>query len=178
MNYFKSSRLALRAVEPEDLELYYQIENDTELWRNSVTTAPFSRYALRRFLEQASCDVYADGRVPLVITLHDGTPIGLIDMYDYSVAHQRAEVGIVVRTPWQRQGYALEALQLLSRYAACHLHLHQLYAIVAADNVPAARLFSKAGFRVSGRLADWLCRDVAEYVDASIFTLFLRQSFS
>ena len=168
MNYFRSKRLVLRAVEPEDLELYYQIENDTTLWHTSVTTAPFSRYALRRFLEQASCDAYADGRVPLVACLHDGTPIGLVDMYDYSVAHELAEVGIVIRTPWQRQGYGLEALQLLCRYAACHLHLHQLYAIVAATNQPAIGLFTKAGFRASGRLTDWLRTATADYVDAII----------
>ena len=34
----------LRALEPEDLEFFYSIENDPELWDVSDYTTPYSRY--------------------------------------------------------------------------------------------------------------------------------------
>ena len=33
-----------RAMEPEDLDLLYTIENDTKLWNIGVTSVPYSRY--------------------------------------------------------------------------------------------------------------------------------------
>ena len=46
----------LRAMEPEDLELLYQIENDESLWGVSTTNVPYSRYALHDYMAHASGD--------------------------------------------------------------------------------------------------------------------------
>ena len=51
-------KITLRALEPEDIELLYSWENDTELWQVSNTLAPFSKYVLTQFIEsqmQAPC---------------------------------------------------------------------------------------------------------------------------
>ena len=53
----RSSRILLRAVEPEDLDLMYLIENDTQLWTSGVSTVPYSRYALRQFILKSSNDM-------------------------------------------------------------------------------------------------------------------------
>ena len=36
----------LRAIEPEDLDILYGIENDMSLWNDSITSVPYSRYML------------------------------------------------------------------------------------------------------------------------------------
>ena len=36
----------LRALEPEDIDFLYQLENDQTLWEVSETQAPFSRQLL------------------------------------------------------------------------------------------------------------------------------------
>lgn len=36
----------LRAIEPEDLDVLYTIENDTKVWNVSTTNVPYSRYVL------------------------------------------------------------------------------------------------------------------------------------
>ena len=38
--------IRLRAIEPEDLDLLYQIENDSSLWDVGTTNVPYSRYTL------------------------------------------------------------------------------------------------------------------------------------
>ena len=43
----------LRAMEPEDLDLLYKIENDERLWNVCTTNVPYSRYVLRDYIANA-----------------------------------------------------------------------------------------------------------------------------
>ena len=38
--------VTLRAIEPEDLDLLYQIENNQQLWHVGATNVPYSRYTI------------------------------------------------------------------------------------------------------------------------------------
>jgi diamine N-acetyltransferase len=62
--------ISLRALEPEDLELLYQWENDPTVWLLSGTMAPFSRYVLKRYLENADARPAVKG---VVVKEIDGT---------------------------------------------------------------------------------------------------------
>ena len=113
----------LRAAEPEDLDLMYLVENDTALWEFGNTNVPYSRFALRQFIEQTSNDINTDGQVRLVIALSSNrNAIGFVDLQNYDLRHRRAEVGIVIMPEWQRQGLGNEVLQLLEEYAYNHLY--------------------------------------------------------
>ena len=138
----------LRAAEPEDLDLMYLIENDTDLWAVGRSNVPYSRFALRQFIEQTNNDINSDGQVRLVIALNENrNAIGFVDLQNYDVRHRRAEVGIVLLPEWQHQGFANEVLGILGRYASKHLFIHQLYALVSVDNVAAQTLFANAGYK-------------------------------
>mgnify|MGYP002625198215 CR=1 FL=1 len=65
-------QVRLRAMEPEDLEMLYSIENDPEVWGVSCTSVPYSRYVLHDYLAQSSGDIYADRQVRLVIEVAQG----------------------------------------------------------------------------------------------------------
>ena len=148
----------LRAAEPEDLDLMYLVENDTSLWTVGSSNVPYSRYALRQFIEQTSNDINADKQVRLVIAQTENrNAIGFVDLQNYDPRHRRAEVGIVLLPEWQHQGYANEVLGILDRYASKHLFIHQLYALVSVDNAAAQSLFSKAGYKRTATLPHWLC---------------------
>ena len=43
MTYLTGKKIALRAIEPEDLDDLYRWENDSSLWIYGCTIAPFSR---------------------------------------------------------------------------------------------------------------------------------------
>ena len=70
-----SERITLRAVEPEDLDLMYIVENDTRLWPVGSATVPFSAYALKQFLSETHNDIYRDGQLRLVIEGTDGVVV-------------------------------------------------------------------------------------------------------
>lgn len=43
MSYLSGTNIYLRAIEPEDLDILYQWENDSSLWVHGCTLAPFSK---------------------------------------------------------------------------------------------------------------------------------------
>ena len=126
--------MRLRAIEPEDLDVLYQIENDRSLWHVGTTNVPYSRYTLHDYIATSSDDIYADRQLRLVIEDDQRQVVGMADLVHFDPQHQRAEAGIVIMQPHRRKGYALSALNALADYALHTVHLHQLYAVVAADN--------------------------------------------
>ncbi len=156
----------LRALEPDDLEFLYALENDPDIWGVSDTLAPVSRHALREYLAHATADFYVVRQLRLVITTDIGGPaVGVVDLFDYDPLHQRAGVGIAVLARERRHGYARQALALLQTHAREVLRLHQLYATVGANNRLSMKLFRAAGFRRVGTRRAWL-RTAAGWVDA------------
>lgn len=153
--------IALRALEPSDIDKMYAWENDTDIWPVSGTLTPFSRHTMEQFVKVAHQDIYTNRQLRMAIQTkasagkHSET-IGYLDLYDFEPAHLRAGVGILVADKKnRRKGYALESLNLLSSYAFKVLNLHQLFCHVHVNNEPSIRLFSAAGYKCNGEMADW-----------------------
>ena len=164
--------MTLRALEPEDLDLLYQIENNRDLWQVGATNVPYSRYTLHDYIATSSDDIFADRQVRLIIENEQGDAVGIVDLVHFDPQHLRAEVGIVILPAFRRMGYALSAIQALCDYAVRIVHLHQLYAVVDNTNQAALSLFEKAGFKSRNTLTEWLF-DGREYHDAVLMQRFL-----
>lgn len=147
----------LRALEPEDLDFVYEVENDTSVWEVSHTQAPYSRFLIRQYLENAQQDIYEAKQLRLAIISNDsGKAIGLIDLFDFDPQHRRAGIGILIKNAEQRgKGIGKEALGLLIDYAFSVLDLHQLYANIDPENEASIRLFTTFGFVQCGMKRDW-----------------------
>ena len=158
-------KVILSAMEPEDLDMLYRIENDTQLWDVGSTNVPYSRYTLHDFIAHSSNDIYADRQVRLIVEDGQGNALGLVDLMNYDPSHNRAEVGIVIMQPARHQGYGRAAMEALHHYASSILHLHQIYAIVAATGVDTRSLFCNIGYQETAVMPDWLF-DGHEYLDA------------
>ena len=153
--WLKNDRMVLRTPEPEDLELMYAMENDTELWSVGNTLLPYSRYTLRTYLEQSKQDLFAERQARFVMELTSGETVGMIDLVDYDPLNSRAEVCIGVLGKYRGKGIASEALQLLCEYSFRRLRVHQLYAYVGVENTESCKLFVKQGFVEAAVLKDW-----------------------
>ena len=157
--------VTLRALEPEDLDMLYRIENDRELWDVGCTNVPYSRYVLHEFIAQSTGDIYTDRQVRLIVEDSSRQTVGIVDLQNFDPQHRRAEVGVLIVSSQRRQGYACSALTQLHRYAAQTLHLHQLYGFVSASNVAATGLIRCLDYQFSEPLTDWLY-DGRDYHDA------------
>ena len=166
------TKIRLRAIEPEDLDLLYRIENDTRLWNVGTTNVPYSRYTLHDYIATSADDIYADRQVRLIIETEEGQTVGIADLMNFSPQHMRAEVGIVIVDEERRKGFAAAAVDALCDYARRVLHLHQVYGVAAAKNQAAISLFQKAGFERHSVLEQWLF-DGKKYQDALLMQRFL-----
>ena len=163
-------KIRLRAIEPEDLELLYKIENDVRLWNVGATNVPYSRYTLHDYIANSADDIYADKQLRMIVEDMEGKTVGIVDLMNFSPQHLRAETGIVILDAERRKGYATEALNALCDYAGRVLHLHQLFAFVDCKNEASVNLFLHSGYNESARIKDWLY-DGREYRDAVMMQL-------
>ena len=165
------SEITLRAMEPEDLELIFRIENDSEFWRYGTSSVPYSRWTLRRFIETSANDLFVDQQVRLVIQGKDSTgnpvSLGLADLVNFSPRHHRAEISLAILPEFQGLHIGERVVHELENYAHS-MGLHQLYAIIAVTNLPATRLFQRMGYDSSTLLKDWLFSD-DKFVDAHVW---------
>lgn len=168
----KLPEVILRAMEPEDLDTLYRIENDFDLWGVGATNVPYSRFALHEYMANATGDIYTDRQVRLVICDTEGNTVGLLDLMNFNPQHQRAEVGIVIQKHFRTKGYGRAAMRQLIRYAHSVLHIHQLYALISVHNTPCIRLFEYLGFQRDTVLREWLY-DGDVYHDAVIMQTFV-----
>lgn len=153
----KGQNIYLRALEPEDLEFVYTIENNESVWEISHTQTPYSRFLIHQYLENTHQDIYEAKQLRLAICLQNSfEAIGLIDLFDFDPQHSRAGIGILIQNSIDRnKGIGSEALQLLINYSFSHLQLHQLYANIGTENEVSLQLFTKFGFQKIGVKKQW-----------------------
>ena len=157
MTTLKGSNIFLRALEPEDLEFVYTIENDENIWQVSNTITPYSKFLIRQYLENAHQDIYEAKQLRLAICKNETSEaIGLIDLFDFDVKNKRAGIGIIIQNEIDRNsGFGKEALGLMIEYSFQQLQLHQLYANIGTENNPSLSLFTTFGFKKIGVKKDW-----------------------
>jgi diamine N-acetyltransferase len=164
--------LYLRALEPEDLDFIYLIENDESIWHVSNTHTPYSKFLIRQYLENAHQDIFEAKQLRLAICkMNTSDAIGLIDLFDFDPVNHRAGIGIVIQKETNRgNGIGKEALGLLIDYSFKQLQLHQLYANIGTDNEPSLNLFATFGFQKIGVKKDWIFSNNS-FHDEAIFQL-------
>ena len=67
----------LRALEPEDLEMLYTIENNQSEWNVGATNVPYSRYVLRDYIANTASDIYADRQLRLMVDNGSGETVSI-----------------------------------------------------------------------------------------------------
>ena len=147
--------LKLRALEPNDLELVYEVENDKSLWVYSNTSSPFSRHTLKKFIENSHLDIIEHKQLRLVIA-DDEQSYGFIDLYDYDFINRRVGLGIIIFKKYRSKGIGLSSLQLTENYLLEHVPIHQVYANISSKNKESISLFEKSGFVNIGLIKDWI----------------------
>lgn len=157
MKTLQGNTITLRALEPEDLEFLFETENDESFWEVSHTQTPFSKFLLKQYLENVHLDIFEAKQLRLIIQENlNNKAVGMIDLFDFNPQHLRAGIGVLVHKKYQKNGFASEALQLLTGYCFKHLNLHQLFANITSDNTKSIALFEKHLFKKVGIKKEWI----------------------
>lgn len=164
----KGENIRLRALEDEDLNFLYTLENNTGVWEISGTTTPYSKNVLKLYLDNAHRDIYEVKQLRLCICDTSDDAIGLIDLFDFDPKNRRAGIGIILEAKNRNKGIGAEAIRLLTEYAFSALDLRQVYANVIQENTASLHLFEKMDFEKVGVKKDWIFSE-GRYKDEILF---------
>jgi [ribosomal protein S5]-alanine N-acetyltransferase len=148
MQEISTLRLLLQPLTAAHAELLFGVMQDHALYAFIATPYPTDLEFYRQRLKTLCKCTSADGEEQwLNWTLRlrvDGAAIGYIQATVF--ADRTAEIGYVIGVPFQRNGYATEALTLL----CSHLHMayaaDAVFANVKLANLPSVALLQKLGF--------------------------------
>ena len=149
--------LKLRKIEPSDLPLLYQWENDATMWVDSDTHNPLSRHDLHQYIENTTGDIYRDGQLRLIIedSQFSTQIMGCIDLFDFDGRNRKAAIGMYIAPDARGKGVGKQAVQLLEDYAFGFLRLRMLYAIISVHNIACTHIYEQMGYNPSSVLKDW-----------------------
>lgn len=169
---FKSERIILRVLEPEDLTYLRAVENNPEFWTISNTVQPFSKFTLAQYIDQAHQDIYECKQQRWVIcSIDDHRILGFLDLFDFDPRNARVGLGIVISNSQDRGcNFASDALVLMIKYCFEHLYVRQIFVNILTDNTPSIKLFSKFGFELVGVKKQWI-RVKDQFKDEALYQL-------
>jgi len=171
MKALTGKKIHLRALEPEDLDFLYTIENNESFWEVSSTQTPFSRFILEQYIVNSHQDIFEAKQLRLIIVDNiTNISVGMIDLFEFNPLHKRAGIGILIIESEQHKGFASEAIELLINYSFNQLNLHQLFANITADNTKSLELFKKLNFKKIGVKKEWLFSK-GDFKDEILFQL-------
>jgi len=169
-----SENIKLRALEPSDVQLLFEWENDLSIWHLSNTIAPFSKFDLEQYILNSDKDIYSSKQMRLMIDKKISNSkfqtIGNIDIFDFDPLNKRAGIGILIIEKERNKGLASEALDLLLKYGFETLNLHQFFCNISKENEVSIKLFKKKNFQIIGIKKDWNYRN-GKYSDEYLLQL-------
>ncbi|MDR3227603.1 MAG: GNAT family N-acetyltransferase [Prevotellaceae bacterium] len=156
--FLENENIRLRPLEPEDLDLLYAWENDTNIWNVSNTITPYSRYVLKQYLENSHKSIFETGQLRLIIEdKKNNRATGTVDLFDFEPMHSRIAFGVLIYAETnRRQGFATSSLNLIIDYCFNILQLHQIYCNVDENNIKSINMLKNVGFEIAGTKKQWI----------------------
>jgi diamine N-acetyltransferase len=148
----QNPEIRLRIVEENDAQLLLIWENNTDIWLVTGTEKPYKLTEMLDFIEQSK-QIVNYGQIRFIIIDNEkDTPIGTIDLYDYSAEKRSASVGILIaEEKYRGRKYAKHALRVLERYALDQLDLRDIHCSVQSNNITSLALFDSCGYQEVGQ---------------------------
>ncbi len=151
-NAWTGELVRLRAVEPDDWELFRSLDADTEISR-SAYGVPFPRSIeqSKKWIADTATAAPAGDNYRWVIETLEGAPVGTINTHGCQPEHGHFEYGIsIARREWAK-GYASEAITIVLRHMFEERRYQKVTAVVYAFNDRSRQLHEKLGFVLEGR---------------------------
>lgn len=141
------NRIILRLVTAEDCQLHYLNWLNDPLVNCYLETRwrPQTLTSILEFVQQMLVD--PDNYLFAIVQARTNKHIGNIKLGPINWPHRYADISYFIgeRAEWG-QGYATEAIQLITQFGFAVLQLHRLQAGLYASNLGSAKALAKAGY--------------------------------
>jgi len=153
----------LTAEDPQIVaETFSRWGRDSEYWRLLAADPArlHSARATREWLEKEMDNQRSSLYLFSICTLEDDSLVGQIGLDGVVWSHGESFVGVSLgeRQNWGK-GYGTDAMRILLHYAFSELNLQRVSLTVFEYNSRAIRSYEKVGFKVEGRVRQFLNRD-------------------
>jgi RimJ/RimL family protein N-acetyltransferase len=152
-NIWHGEIVRLRGVEPEDWEILYQWNDDTESARQSyfIPFTPSRESMRKRAAEMAAADP-KDDVYRWMIENRQGEVVGTLNTHSTDRRSGVFQYGVALKRAYWGKGYAAEAIRLVLAYYFGELGYQKVNVHIFAFNENSIRLHEKFGFLREGRL--------------------------
>ncbi len=152
----QTQRLRLRPFVADDAENLAKMAGTPEIYSATISIPhPYSITAAKTWIAGLPHLYRTGSAVHFAISLLESKQlIGAIALREIDNKNATAELELWVGQPWQRQGYASEALPEVIKFSFNQLELHRIYTYHIAGQQPPALFLEKNGFVQEGILRD------------------------
>jgi RimJ/RimL family protein N-acetyltransferase len=160
----EGKKTLLRAVELEDMELFQELMNDSNIKKNVVGRSyPISKEAqldwFRNQLSDKSTIRFT------IVDLPDNHPIGMVSLTEIDWINRTAETGIKISCKVDKgKGYGTDAHILLNKYAFYEMNMHRLNNCIMSYNIASIKMCQKIGWVQEGVRRSAIFKD-GQYYD-------------
>lgn len=149
MNIY-GKRILLRAMEPDDMEMYREMANDPEIeWMVGGWSFPISTTEQMRWYERVVVDK-SNLRFTIVLA-NSNEAIGMVNLVNIDWKNRSAFHGIkLVESVPHRKGIGTDAVMTIMSYAFDELQLVRLDSAWTEYNEASIALYKKCGWSIEG----------------------------
>lgn len=150
----ETQRLILRAPSLEDVQALFLITSDPEITKY---TAMFKTHATpaetQEYINNSLASTFnGNDCLWLIIHKENNRVIGLIDIFEYSSAHARVELGYAISRDARGKGFATEAASGVIEFCFDSLNMNRVQAGVDPANASSIHVLEKCGMKFEGLL--------------------------
>ncbi len=154
MNYWTTERIRLRAIEPEDAPIFFAWNQDSEMGLMvDRLRPPTSQKVVADWIAKTTAQTSDESDdFFFVIETLEGEIVGMIHPHKCDRLVGDFSYGVAIRRPFQRQGYAREAIELVLRHYFRELRYQKVTVKVYGYNEASQKLHEDMGFLLEGRI--------------------------
>lgn len=152
--FWETERIRLRGVEPEDWEVHYHWDMDSEMMANiSELNFPSTTIRSKQWAEEVSKKQPDGDNFHMEIELIETSDlIGVIGTHHADPRNGTFMYGVAIRPEFQRKGYASEAILLVMKFFFEELRYQKCTVDIHSWNQGSIVLHEKLGFIKEGQI--------------------------
>lgn len=164
---FAYGGLALRLIEPADLERLRALRNHPSTWINLTSIQPITAAMQEHWYAQLAS---ANDRTYFAIADDHQEFIGIVRCDEIDRLNRSARIGCDIVPELRGQRYGSRTFDLILRYFFHFQNMHRLWLLVLDTNAVAIRLYTSKGLVNEGAFRQALFRD-GQYHDYILMSL-------
>lgn len=154
---FYSDKVAIRAIEEDDLPFLTDLRNFPSTWTNLGTVQFLNLESQKLWLVSLAKD--KTRAYYMLIDARSNARLGLIRMDEIDHINKSIRVGCDIHPHWRGQGFGTQAYKLIFNFCYDELNMNRVWLLVLEDNEVARNLYKKVGMHEEGIMREAIYRD-------------------